>query len=41
MVKIVEAELIPELNELITAPQSAASMAPRSQGGRISLIMCG
>ena len=38
---MVDAELSIELNELITAPVSAASMAPRSCGGRmigISLI---
>ena len=38
---MVDAELSIELNELITAPVSAASMAPRSFGGRmigISLI---
>ena len=41
MVKMVEAELMPELKELMTAPQSAANMTPRSDGGSNWLIMWG
>jgi hypothetical protein len=32
IVKIVEAELMPELKVLITAPARAASITPRSSG---------
>ena len=41
MVKIVEAEFSIELNELITAPVSAASITPRSWGGKMRLIKYG
>ena len=38
---IVEAEFSIELNELITAPASAASSAPRSAGGSSSRTSTG